>query len=171
MRKAVYPGTFDPITLGHRDVIARAVGNLCDHLVIGVASSQAKQPLFTIDERIAMAQQEATQMGLSSVVEVMPFDGLLTQFVRKVDAQMIVRGLRAVSDFEYEFQMATANHKLDQSIETVFLMASEDQHFTASSVVREIALLGGDVSHFVSETIAKHITAKIMPLYSPIPSP
>ena len=157
---AVYPGTFDPITYGHRDIVERAVGKLCQRLIIGIACNQNKLPLFSYEERQTMIEADIAEMGLSRSVEVRPFSGLLTSFVREVDASVIVRGLRAVSDFEYEFQMATANHTLDNNVETVFLMASEKHHFTASSVVREVAALGGDTRHFVSDFVAEKLNAK-----------
>ena len=160
MLRAVYPGTFDPITYGHRDVITRAVGRICQKLIIGVACNHNKSPLFNYAERQEMIEADIAEMGLSQSVEVRPFRGLLTNFVREMDADVVVRGLRAVSDFEYEFQMATANHTLDNHLETVFLMASEKHHFTASSVVREVAALGGDTGHFVSAFVTEKLHAK-----------
>lgn len=162
MQKAVYPGTFDPITFGHRDVILRAVENLCDHLIIGVTNNPQKNPMFTCAERLQLINSDLQEMGIAERVDVVSFKGLLTNFVREVDARIILRGLRAVSDFEYEFQMASANNKLEPKIETVFLTASEDHHFLASSVVREIATLGGDVGKFVSENVARHIRKKAL---------
>lgn len=157
----VYPGTFDPITYGHRDIVARAV-RFCPRLIIGVACNHNKSPLFSDTERQDMIEADIAEMGLCASVEVRPFTGLLTHFVQEVGADVLVRGLRAVSDFEYEFQMATANHVLDSSVETVFLMASEKHHFTASSVVREIAALGGDTQHFVSDYVAKKLKGKFL---------
>lgn len=160
MVRAVYPGTFDPITYGHRDIITRAVGRICQELVIGVACNRNKLPVFSYEERLEMIEADIAEMGLTRSVEVRPFHGLLTSFVQESGADVIVRGLRAVSDFEYEFQMATANHTLDNDVETVFLMASEKHHFTASSVVREVAGLGGDTRHFASDFVAKKLSAK-----------
>ncbi|NQY82670.1 MAG: pantetheine-phosphate adenylyltransferase [Alphaproteobacteria bacterium] len=161
MFTAVYPGTFDPITYGHRDVITRAARKICHRLIIGVANNPHKQLLFSDDERLLMIEADVVEMGLSASVEVRSFRGLLTNFVREIGADIVVRGLRAVSDFEYEFQMASANHKLDREVETVFLMASENHHFTASSVVREIAAFGGDIHHFVSPMVAEKMRQKL----------
>ena len=158
----VYPGTFDPITLGHRDVIVRAVSKLCDTLIIGVANNTSKRPLFSYEERLKMVQAEVCDMELEHCVKVMSLGGLLTDFVRETGADIVVRGLRAVSDFEYEFQMAFANSKLDNSVETVFLMASQQHHFTASSLVREVAQYQGDVQHFVSSAVAEAIRQKFV---------
>ena len=149
-RIGLYPGTFDPVTNGHLDVIARAA-RLLDKLVVGVAVNTGKGPLFTLEERVELVQAEiariATQNGM--VIEVLPFDTLLIDFARKVGASMIVRGLRAVSDFDYEFQMAGMNYRMAPDIETVFLMASERHQFIASRLVKEVAMLGGDISSFV----------------------
>ena len=144
LRVGLYPGTFDPVTNGHLDVIARAA-RLLDKLVVGVAINTGKGPLFTLEERVELVQAEiariATQNGM--VIEVLPFDTLLVDFARKVGASMIVRGLRAVSDFDYEFQMAGMNYRMAPDIETVFLMASERHQFIASRLVKEVAMLGG----------------------------
>jgi pantetheine-phosphate adenylyltransferase len=149
-RTAVYPGTFDPVTNGHLDIIERAT-RLCSHLVVGVAINIGKGPLFPLEERVDLvrAETEAIAARTGTRVEVVPFDGLLIAFARAMGARMIVRGLRAVSDFDYEFQMAGMNHRLDPEIETVFLMASETHQFISSRFVKEIARLGGDVSSFV----------------------
>ena len=150
LRVGLYPGTFDPVTNGHLDVIARAA-RLLDKLVVGVAISTGKGPMFTLDERVELVTAEikriATQNGM--VIEVLPYDTLLIDFARKVGASMIVRGLRAVSDFDYEFQMAGMNYRMAPDIETVFLMASERHQFIASRLVKEVAMLGGDISSFV----------------------
>jgi pantetheine-phosphate adenylyltransferase len=150
LRVGLYPGTFDPVTNGHLDVIARAA-RLLDKLVVGVAISTGKGPLFTLDERVEMVQAEiasiATQNGM--VIEVLPYDTLLIDFARKVGASMIVRGLRAVTDFDYEFQMAGMNYRMAPDVETIFLMASERHQFIASRLVKEVAMLGGDISSFV----------------------
>ena len=149
-RIGLYPGTFDPVTNGHLDVIARAA-RLLDKLVVGVAKNPGKGPLFTLDERVEMVQAEiasiATQNGM--VIEVLPYDTLLIDFARKVGASMIVRGLRAVTDFDYEFQMAGMNYRMAPDVETIFLMASERHQFIASRLVKEVAMLGGDISSFV----------------------
>lgn len=149
-RVGVYPGTFDPVTNGHLDIIGRAA-RLLDRLVIGVAMNAGKGPLFPLEERVELvkAETDAIAARTGTVIEVMPFEGLLVGFARSVGAQMVVRGLRAVSDFDYEFQMAGMNRRLDPSIETVFLMASETNQFISSRFVKEIAQLGGDIASFV----------------------
>jgi pantetheine-phosphate adenylyltransferase len=160
-RIGVYPGTFDPITNGHMDIIRRAT-RVVDKLVIGVAVNAGKGPLFTLDERVSTVRQEIedNNANLSAHVEVRPFDNLLMDFVVDCGATVIIRGLRAVSDFEYEFQMAGMNARLNSKVETVFLMASERNHFIASRLVKEIALLGGDVSSFVSPRIRDLLVEK-----------
>ena len=149
-RIGLYPGTFDPVTNGHIDVISRAA-RLLDKLVVGVAINTGKGPMFNVDERVAMVKAEieaiADKNGMT--IEVVPFEGLLIHFARHVGASMIVRGLRAVSDFDYEFQMAGMNYRMAPDIETVFLMASETHQFIASRLVKEVALLGGNISSFV----------------------
>jgi len=159
---AVYPGTFDPMTNGHMDIITRA-RRLVDVLVIGVAVNAGKGPMFALEQRVAMlrAELEAMDDDGSSSVEVRPFDNLLTQFAQDVGASVIVRGLRAVSDFDFEFQMVGMNARLNPEVETVFLMASEGHHFISSGLVKEIAWLGGDISHFVSRNIANHIADRL----------
>ncbi len=152
IRTALYPGTFDPLTNGHADIIGRAA-KLADKLVIGVAINEAKKPLFSLDERVAMVEAETAQLSTQVEIEVRPFDGLLMHFAEEVGAQSIVRGLRAVSDFEYEFQMVAMNQRLNDEIETVFLMADPRHQAIASRLVKEIARLGGDVSAFVSPAI------------------
>lgn len=149
-RTGLYPGTFDPVTNGHLDVIARAA-RLVDRLVVGVALNAGKGPLFPHEERAELVRAETDTIAAArgTRIDVIPFDGLLIKFARDVGAQMIVRGLRAVSDFDYEFQMAGMNHRLDPEIETVFLTASERNQFISSRFVKDIALLGGDISSFV----------------------
>jgi pantetheine-phosphate adenylyltransferase len=151
-RIAVYPGTFDPITLGHMDIIDRAAC-LVDHLIVGVAANAGKGPLFSLNERhdlvVAETRKLANKKGMAKIT-VRSFDNLLMDFVNDCGADIIVRGLRAVSDFEYEFQMAGMNAKLDDSVETIFLMASDKYQLISSRFVKEIAMLGGDVRHFVS---------------------
>ena len=155
-RIALYPGTFDPPTLGHHDIIRRAV-KLVDHLVIGVATNSTKTPLFTLEERVAILRREVGQHTASgrATIEVRSFQGLLMDFAGDVGAQMVVRGLRAVSDFEYEFQMVGMNAAMKSDVETVFLMADPQHQAIASRLVKEIALLGGDVSPFVSADVAE----------------
>jgi pantetheine-phosphate adenylyltransferase len=154
-RKGVYPGTFDPVTRGHLDIIRRAL-NLFDRLVVGVAENRSKQPFFSLQERVAFLEQDIRTLPDQDQqrVQVKPFAGLLVHFVKEQEADVIVRGLRALTDFEYEFQMAWINTRLQQEIETVFLMASERYQFVSSRVIKEIACLGGDIGPFVSPTIA-----------------
>ena len=155
MRIGLYPGTFDPITLGHIDIIQRAMA-LVDRLVIGVAINRDKSPLFPLEERVAMIEAECADVARETGVEIVayPFENLLIDCARDVGAKVIVRGLRAVADFEYEFQMVGMNRALDSSIETVFLMADARRQAIASKLVKEIARLGGDVSKFVSPPVA-----------------
>jgi pantetheine-phosphate adenylyltransferase len=157
-RIGIYPGTFDPITNGHSDIIRRAL-HVVDHLVIGVARNDAKGPLFPTDERVEIVRDEMKYLdnGGGDRVEVRPFESLLMHFAESVEACVIVRGLRAVSDFEYEFQMAGMNARLNPAIETVFLMASDRYQFISSRFVKEIGALGGDVSHFVSPRVAARL--------------
>jgi pantetheine-phosphate adenylyltransferase len=151
----LYPGTFDPVTLGHLDIISRAV-KLVDHLVIGVATNAAKTPLFTLDERVAMLEQEAGPVAAGhATIAVRAFDTLLVHFAAEVGAQVIVRGLRAVSDFEYEFQMVAMNQRLSSEVETVFLMADPMHQAISSRLVKEIALLGGDIEPFTTPAVAR----------------
>jgi pantetheine-phosphate adenylyltransferase len=161
-RVGLYPGTFDPITNGHLDIIQRAV-KLVDHLVIGVAINEAKGPLFSLEERVEMVTRETAPFagGGRGTIEVRPFNSLLMQFAEQVGAGVIIRGLRAVSDFEYEFQMVGMNMRLNHEIETVFLMAEPTHQAIASRLVKEIAMLGGDVSSFTSPTIAKRLVERI----------
>jgi pantetheine-phosphate adenylyltransferase len=161
-RVGVYPGTFDPVTNGHIDIIARAA-RLVDRLVVGVAVNIGKGPLFEIEERVALVRAEAETIAArtGTIVEVADFDGLLIEFARGHKANVIVRGLRAVSDFDYEFQMAGMNYRLDSAIETVFLMASERHQFISSRFVKEIARLGGDVSSFVPPRVLERILGRL----------
>jgi pantetheine-phosphate adenylyltransferase len=152
----VYPGTFDPITNGHLDIIIRAATKVVDHLIVAVAMNAGKGPLYTVEERCKMVEDEITKSGVidPANVEVQTFDNLLVKFAADVGANVVVRGLRAVSDFEYEFQMAAMNRKLYPEVETVFLMASDRNQFISSRFVKEIGMLGGNVRHFVPEGIA-----------------
>jgi pantetheine-phosphate adenylyltransferase len=149
-RIGLYPGTFDPVTNGHLDVVARAA-RLVDRLVVGVAVNIGKAPLFSLEERIELVESEIAGIaGRGKIaIEVRPFSTLLIHFAREIGASMIVRGLRAVADFDYEFQMAGMNYRMDPGIETVFLMASERHQFIASRLVKEVATLGGDITSFV----------------------
>ena len=158
----IYPGTFDPITNGHTDIIARAV-RLLDRLVIGVAVNPGKTPIFTIDERVELVREEIAllKIGSDSQIEVIQFSGLLIDFANQVGASAIIRGLRAVSDFDYEFQMSSMNAKMAPDIETVCLMASDKHQFIASSLVKEIATLGGDVSQFVSSRVSNRLRERL----------
>ncbi|PPR63603.1 MAG: Phosphopantetheine adenylyltransferase [Alphaproteobacteria bacterium MarineAlpha4_Bin2] len=153
----IYPGTFDPITNGHLDIIIRAATHVVDHLIVAVALNAGKGPLFTVEERCRMVEEEVAKSGAVEVdqVEVRTFDNLLVKFAADVGASVVVRGLRAVSDFEYEFQMAAMNSKLYPDVETVFLMASDRNQFISSRFVKEIGQLGGNVRHFVPESIAE----------------
>ena len=157
----VYPGTFDPITNGHLDIISRAT-KVVDKLVIGVAVNIGKGPLFNLDQRIAMCKEQIEALekeGVETPVEIVPFDKLLMDFVSDVCGRVIIRGLRAVSDFEHEFQMAGMNARLNEAVETLFLMASESNQFISSRLVKEIARFGGDVTHFVPAQVAEQIKA------------
>ncbi len=158
MKVAVYPGTFDPITLGHLDIIRRAT-HLVDRLVIGVTTNPSKSPMFTLEERLEMVRREID--GLSADIRIVSFDSLLMDFAVREGASMIVRGLRAVADFEYEFQMAGMNQQLNDDIETVFLMADVSLQPIASRLVKEIALYGGDVSRFVPPAVAEQVRERV----------
>jgi pantetheine-phosphate adenylyltransferase len=157
MLKVVYPGTFDPFTRGHEDLTRRAA-KLFDHVVVGIADSRSKQPFFSTDERLAMAREVLSPY---SNVEVLPFSSLLMDFVHAQDARVILRGLRAVSDFEYEFQMAGMNRNLYPEVETLFLTPGEQYMFISATIVREIAKFGGDVSPFVHPLVYSRLKAKV----------
>jgi pantetheine-phosphate adenylyltransferase len=158
-RIGIYPGTFDPITRGHADIIRRAA-RLVDRLIIGVTTNPSKNPMFDTEERLAMVKREVANMNLANV-EVIGFNALLMKFAEAQGASMIVRGLRAVADFEYEYQMAGMNQQLDDEIETVFLMADVSLQPIASKLVKEIALYGGDISNFVSPTVRDDVVARV----------
>lgn len=161
MRIGLYPGTFDPITLGHLDIIRRAT-TLVDKLVIGAAINRDKGPLFSLEERVAMIEAECAVLSAQTGVEIVvhPFENLLIDCARDVGAQMIIRGLRAVADFEYEYQMVGMNRQLDSSIETVFLMADATHQAIASKLVKEIARLGGGINKFVTPAVEAQVLAK-----------
>lgn len=161
MRVGLYPGTFDPVTLGHLDIIGRATA-LVDRLVIGVAINRDKGPLFSLEERVALIEIETTKLAAETGVEIVahPFENLLIDCARDVGAGVIIRGLRAVADFEYEFQMVGMNRRLDDSIETVFLMAEAEHQAIASKLVKEIARLGGDVTKFVTPPVKAALDAR-----------
>ena len=158
-RIGIYPGPFDPITRGHADIIRRAA-RLVDRLIIGVTTNPSKNPMFDTEERLAMVKREVANMNLDNV-EVIGFNALLMKFAEAQGASMIVRGLRAVADFEYEYQMAGMNQQLDDEIETVFLMADVSLQPIASKLVKEIALYGGDISNFVSPTVRDDVVARV----------
>ena len=159
VRIGVYPGTFDPITLGHSDIIRRGA-KLVDRLIIGVTTNPSKNPMFTPEERIAMVEREVAAMGIDNV-EVVGFHALLMRFAEKQGASVIVRGLRAVADFEYEYQMAGMNQQINPRIETVFLMADVSLQPIASKLVKEIALFGGEIHRFVSKSVCEDVTARV----------
>ena len=157
----VYPGTFDPVTYGHLDIIERAQP-IVDKLIVAVAVNKVKSPLFDVKERIYMIETEVARLAVNGKsIVVQPFEELLVNFASSVDANVIIRGLRAVSDFEYEFQMAGTNARLNSSVETIFLMASDQHQFTSSRLVKEIAGLGGDISSFVPPRVALRIIKQL----------
>lgn len=162
MRVGLYPGTFDPVTNGHMDIIRRSC-TLVDRLVIGVAINGAKGPMFSLEERVAMVERECVPLGIEVGCEVVvhPFENLLINCARDVGASVIIRGLRAVADFEYEFQMVGMNRSMDNSIETVFLMADAKNQAIASKLVKEIAKLGGDVTKFVPKSVKDALSARL----------
>lgn len=165
MRIGIYPGTFDPLTNGHMDIISRAT-KIVDKLIVGVAEHTGKDPLFSLEERLDMVSEEivALEGTVKTGVEVCSFNSLLMKFAESVNASAIIRGLRVVSDFEYEFQMAGMNARLNNEIETVFLMASDSHQFIASRFVKEIGRLGGDIGHFVPAGVRKKLISRLAEL-------
>ena len=161
-RVGVYPGTFDPMTLGHLDIVRRGL-KLVDRLVIGVATNPGKSPMFSLEERVAQIREETSGLTCKhgAVIEVVPFDELTIDFARRMGARIVIRGLRAVSDFEYEFQMAGMNATMAPDIETVFLMADARLQAIASRLVKEVAIYGGDISRFVSPRINEQVAEKL----------
>lgn len=157
---AVYPGTFDPITLGHEDLTRRAC-EIFDRVILAVADSKSKKPLFTLDERVAIAREAFKDL---SNVEVKGFSGLLMNFVQQHGARVVVRGVRAVSDFDYEFQLAGMNRQMYPKVETIFLTPGEQYAYVSATLVREISILGGDVKKFVSPQVAEHLAEKVRQL-------
>ncbi len=158
-RIAIYPGTFDPITVGHKDIIRRAL-NVVDRLVIGVAQDSGKDPMFSLEARTELVKTDIQSFGEDAKrIEVQSFSGLLVNFAREHGSRILIRGMRAVSDYEYEFQMACMNARLDPQMETIFMTASESTHFISSRFVKQIAKLGGDISDFVSPEVAARLDA------------
>jgi pantetheine-phosphate adenylyltransferase len=162
IRTGIYPGTFDPITNGHIDIIERAA-KLCDRLVIGVAINRDKNPTFSLEERVEIVRAETAHLTGRAEITVQPYENLLMHFAVEMGASVIIRGLRAVADFEYEFQMTAMNQQLNREIETVFLMADPRHQAVAARLVKEIARLGGDISSFVTPGVAARLKEKIAP--------
>lgn len=157
MLRAIYPGSFDPVTFGHLDIIKRS-SRLVDELIVGVLNNKAKSPLFSVEERVRMLEEVTSDIPNIGII---PFGGLLVDFARRVDAGMVIRGLRAITDFEYELQMAQTNHKLEPDLETAFLTTSLEYSYLSSTTVKEVAAFGGDISQFVPESVADRITEKM----------
>ena len=157
MLRAIYPGSFDPVTLGHVDIIERAA-RISDELIVGVLQNKAKSPLFSVEERVTMLCEVTKHL---KNVKIVPFEGLLIDFATQMDAKVIVRGLRAITDFEYELQMSQTNRKLNSDVETLFLTTSLDYSYLSSTTVKEVASFGGDITQFVPEFVATKVTEKI----------
>ena len=157
MLRAIYPGSFDPVTLGHIDIIERAA-RISDELIVGVLQNKAKTPLFSVEERVIMLREVTKHL---KNVKIIPFEGLLIEFAKQMDAKVIVRGLRAITDFEYELQMSQTNRKLNSDVETLFLTTSLDYSYLSSTTVKEVASYDGDITQFVPEFVAEKVTEKI----------
>ena len=157
MLRAIYPGSFDPVTYGHLDIIERAA-SIADELIVGVLQNKAKTPLFSVEERVTILCEVTKNL---KNVKIVPFEGLLIDFAKQMDAKVIVRGLRAITDFEYELQMSQTNRKLNADVETLFLTTSLDYSYLSSTTVKEVASYGGDISQFVPEIVAEKVTEKI----------
>ena len=157
MLRAIYPGSFDPVTYGHLDIIERAA-RISDELIVGVLQNKAKTPLFSVEERVTILGEVTKNL---KNVRIVPFEGLLIDFAKQMDAKVIVRGLRAITDFEYELQMSQTNRKLDADVETLFLTTSLDYSYLSSTTVKEVASFGGDITQFVPEFVAEKVTEKI----------
>ena len=157
MLKAIYPGSFDPVTLGHMDIIKRS-SKIVDELIVGVLKNNAKTPLFSVEERVKMLREATKELENVQVVE---FEGLLVDFAKEMDAKVVIRGLRAITDFEYELQMTQTNHKLEPDVETLFLTTSIEYSFLSSTTVKEVAAFGGDITQFVPEVVVKAIEEKM----------
>ena len=157
MLRAIYPGSFDPVTYGHMDIIIRSC-KIVDELIVGVLCNKAKMPLFSVEERVKMLEEVTKDL---KNVRIVPFDGLLVDFAAKMKADLIIRGLRAITDFEYELQMSQTNHKLATNVETMFLTTSIEYSYLSSTTVREIAAFGGDLSQFVPEAVAGELVKKM----------
>ena len=157
MLRAIYPGSFDPVTFGHLDIMTRAC-NIVDELIIGVLRNKAKMPLFSVEERVKMLEEVTCNLPN---VRIIPFEGLLVDFAKELDAKVVIRGLRAITDFEYELQMAQTNQKLQSDIETLFLTTSLDYSYLSSTTVKEVAAFGGDISQFVPEAVADRLKDKM----------
>lgn len=157
MRRAIYPGSFDPVTNGHIDIIRRAAG-IADELIVGILQNKAKTPLFSVEERVIILRKVTENL---KNVKIVPFEGLLIDFAAQMDAKVIIRGLRAITDFEYELQMSQTNRKLNADIETLFLTTSLEYSYLSSTTVKEVACFGGDISQFVPEYVAEKVTEKI----------
>ena len=157
MLRAIYPGSFDPVTYGHLDIMKRS-SKIVDELVVGVLNNNAKMPLFSVTERVKMLKEVTT--GFDNIV-IVPFEGLLVDFAKKMEAELIIRGLRAITDFEYELQMSQTNHKLGPGLETMFLTTSIEYSYLSSTTVKEIAAFGGDTSQFVPEVVGRELKDKM----------